>query len=291
MCPLCWNSEQLLHSVTHLYDLLSSLEVVVVQQDAMMEDQRQALSERPPSRPASRPSSLVEQEKQRSLEKQRQEAAELQKQQTAHAEERRRRERDWEARERQLAAREARLRTQEEETRRLEREMDEARRELQERKEEYQRDLERLRDAQRRLDRDREAINREAEKMEQTRCAEGKRKDRTPSSTSDDSLRFQSTSSLEREPGECELSSSPRRDSLTRVGSKRKGRSLNLFSSSSSHKAAGGSEGQNLSRLLPLPKAKEKKDKKKKKGKGSVPQSGELLLPQEPRTDGEIFFC
>ncbi|XP_018594891.2 A-kinase anchor protein 13-like isoform X2 [Scleropages formosus] len=272
------NSEQLLHSVTHLYDLLSTLQVVVVQQDSLIEDQRHMLSEKPSSRPASRPNSLVEQEKQRSLEKQRQEAAELYRQQTAHVEERRRRERDWEDRERQLAAREAQLQGQEEEARRLEQELEEARRELQEGKEEYQRDLERLRDAQRKLDRDRETTIQEVDRIPQMGHADEKRKDRTPSSTSDDSLRFQSTSSLDRDPGECEreLSSSPGRDSLMRMGSKRKGRSLNLFSSSSSHKAP-GSEGQNLTRLLPLAKTKEKKDKKKKKGKGSLPQSGGTL--------------
>uniref|UniRef100_A0A8C9SGJ9 A-kinase anchoring protein 13 n=1 Tax=Scleropages formosus TaxID=113540 RepID=A0A8C9SGJ9_SCLFO len=264
------SSFQLLHSVTHLYDLLSTLQVVVVQQDSLIEDQRHMLSEKPSSRPASRPNSLVEQEKQRSLEKQRQEAAELYRQQTAHVEERRRRERDWEDRERQLAAREAQLQGQEEEARRLEQELEEARRELQEGKEEYQRDLERLRDAQRKLDRDRETTIQEVDRIPQMGHADV--------SFPDDSLRFQSTSSLDRDPGECEreLSSSPGRDSLMRMGSKRKGRSLNLFSSSSSHKAP-GSEGQNLTRLLPLAKTKEKKDKKKKKGKGSLPQSGGTL--------------
>lgn len=83
----------------------------MVQQDSFIEDQRQALSERSSSctslsRPSSRPSSLIEQEKQRSLEKQRQELASLQRQQTAHAEEKRRREKEWELREQQLTERE-----------------------------------------------------------------------------------------------------------------------------------------------------------------------------------------
>lgn len=84
----------------------------MVQQDSFIEEQRQALSERSSSscsslsRSGSRPSSLIEQEKQRSLEKQRQELASLQRQQSAHAEERRKREKEWELREQQLMERE-----------------------------------------------------------------------------------------------------------------------------------------------------------------------------------------
>lgn len=83
----------------------------MVQQDSFIEEQRQALSERSSScsslsRTGSRPSSLIEQEKQRSLEKQRQELASLHRQQTAHAEERRRREKEWDLREQQLSERE-----------------------------------------------------------------------------------------------------------------------------------------------------------------------------------------
>lgn len=98
--------------------LLSCLsQAVVVQQDSFIEDQRQALSERSSSctslsRQTSRPSSLIEQEKQRSLEKQRQELASLQRQQAAHAEEKRRREREWELREQQLTEREGLLHAQ-----------------------------------------------------------------------------------------------------------------------------------------------------------------------------------
>lgn len=89
----------------------------MVQQDSFIEDQRQALSERSSScsslsRQSSRPSSLIEQEKQRSLEKQRQELASLQRQQAAHAEEKRRREREWELREQQLTEREGLVRLQ-----------------------------------------------------------------------------------------------------------------------------------------------------------------------------------
>lgn len=89
----------------------------MVQQDSFIEDQRQALSERSSSctslsRPSSRPGSLIEQEKQRSLEKQRQELASLQRQQAAHADEKRRKEREWEVREQQLSDREALMHVQ-----------------------------------------------------------------------------------------------------------------------------------------------------------------------------------
>lgn len=93
-------------------------QAVVVQQDSFIEEQRQALSERSSSscsslsRAGSRPGSLIEQEKQRSLEKQRQELALLQRQQTAHAEQRRRREKEWELREQDLAEREGLLHIQ-----------------------------------------------------------------------------------------------------------------------------------------------------------------------------------
>ncbi|XP_061100499.1 A-kinase anchor protein 13 isoform X2 [Conger conger] len=288
------NSEQVLHSVTHLHDLLNTLQAVVVQQDSFIEDQRQALSERPPSRPPSRPSSLIEQEKQRSLEKQRQEAANLQRQQAAHAEERRRREREWEAREHSLGDREALLVTEEEEAHRRRRELEEERQELQSRKEEYQRDLERLRDAQKRLERDREQVRRELERMEQNRLTEEKGMCRTPSTTSEDSLLFQSSSSLDRDMGECELSSSPRKDSLIRLNSKRKGKNFGPFTSSASQKAQSG-EAQNQlpNRLMQLAKTKDKKEKKKKKGKGQQaqgPESSHLPVSDQP-LDGEIFFC
>uniref|UniRef100_A0A4W6G3H1 Si:dkey-172h23.2 n=1 Tax=Lates calcarifer TaxID=8187 RepID=A0A4W6G3H1_LATCA len=150
---------------------------VVVQQDSFIEDQRQALSERSSSctslsRPSSRPSSLIEQEKQRSLEKQRQELASLQRQQAAHAEEKRRREREWGLREQHLNEREVLVRIQEEEALKQNKELEEEKQELQSKKEEYQKDLERLRDAQRKLERDREAVQRQLDKMEELRLAE-----------------------------------------------------------------------------------------------------------------------
>ncbi|XP_014004317.2 A-kinase anchor protein 13 isoform X1 [Salmo salar] len=308
------NSEQVLQSVTHLHDLLSTLQAVVVQQDTFIEDQRHALAERPASRhsstsslssSSSRPNSLIEQEKQRSLEKQRQEVANLQRQQVAHADERRRREREWEVRESGLGDREVQVKEQEEETVKRRRQIEEERKELLRRKEEYQRDLERLRDAQRKLDRDKETLQREAEIVEQMKKAEADqahRTQRTPSTTSEESMKFQSSTSLDIEPGggEAELSSSPAtKDPFLRMGSKRKGKNLNPFSSLSSSsnassKAQSSTEGQNQipNRLMQLAKTKDKKEKKKKKGKGQQSQTDpENTGVTEPQGDGKIFFC
>ncbi|XP_062318645.1 A-kinase anchor protein 13 isoform X1 [Osmerus eperlanus] len=322
------NNEQVLHSVTHLHDLLSTLQAVVVQQDSYIEDQRQTLSERPhPSRhsssssslsssSSSRPSSLIEQEKQRSLERQRQEAAQLQRQQAAHVEERRRREREWEAREKELVSREEQVAGQEEESARRCKELEEERQQLQRWKEEYQRDLERLRDAQRKLEREREALSREAQRGQLLKKAEAELHQkaqvppsqvppsqvppsqvppsRTPSTTSEDSLKFLSSSSLdgEKEVGRAELScSAPSAGhSFLRMGSKRKGKNLNLFSSSSSSSQAGEPQHQLPSRLLQLSK-KDKKDKKKNKGKGPKLQlsDDQPSVTLEPPADGEVF--
>uniref|UniRef100_A0A671Y3M7 Uncharacterized protein n=1 Tax=Sparus aurata TaxID=8175 RepID=A0A671Y3M7_SPAAU len=244
---------------------------VVVQQDSFIEDQRQALSERSSSctslsRQTSRPSSLIEQEKQRSLEKQRQELASLQRQQAAHAEEKRRREREWELREQQLTEREGRLRAQ------RHKELEEEKQELQSKKEEYQKDLERLRDAQRKLERDREAVQRQFDKMEEVRVVEVSR-DRTPSTTSDETQFPGSSHSLELDP--LELSSSLPR--LQPQRSKTKGKGLNPFTSSSTNPNLKGSEAnhQISKSLLQLAKnkSKEGKEKKKKKGKGGSAQT------------------
>ncbi|XP_052416840.1 A-kinase anchor protein 13 isoform X1 [Carassius gibelio] len=283
------NSEQILTSVSHLHDLLSLLQAVVLQQDTFIEDQRQALSERTPSRSSSRPPSLVEQEKQRSLERHRQEATALQRQQAAHAEEKRRKEKEWDVKEQELTDREVLLHVKEEEMHRRNKELEEAQQELLGRKEDYQRDLERLRDAQRRLERDREQLQRELERVEHLREVEAQLQ-RTPSSTSEDSLKLQSSSSIEREIGEGDLPSSPRKNSLSRMDSKQKGRSL--FSLGSKTQSL---EGQNPipTRLLQLASSKEKKDKKKKKSKSHPPQdaASHLLPLTEPSMDGEIFFC
>ncbi|KTG04565.1 hypothetical protein cypCar_00009750, partial [Cyprinus carpio] len=316
------NNEQVLQSVAQLHDLLNTLQAVVIQQDTFIEDQRHAINERPQpssrypsisslnsssSSSSSRPSSLIEQEKQRSLEKQRQEVASLQKQQAAHAEERRRREKEWESRERELAQRELQLQTQEEEVQRRWKELEEEKQDLQSKKEEYQRDLARLRDSQKRLEREREQVQRETELIRQTERMfahlfefphhhlQELKKNRTPSTTSEDSSKFQSTGSLDRDPSEVELSSSPSaRDVLSRMDSKRKGKNLSLFSSNSSQKGQNSeAQSQMPSRLLQLAKPKEKKDKKKKKGKGQQSQTADSQSAVVPGStpDGEIFFC
>ncbi|TRY82591.1 hypothetical protein DNTS_030589 [Danionella cerebrum] len=289
------NSQEVLTSVTHLHDLLTSLQVVVLQQDTFIEDQRQALSERTPSRssssrPLSSSSSLLEQEKHRILERQRQEAAALQRQQAVHAEEKRRKEKEWDVKERQLTDREVLLHVREEEMHRRSQELQDAQHQFLARKEDYQRDLERLRDAQRRLEREREQLQKDNERVQQLREVEA-RLQRSPSSTSEDSLKLHSSSSsMEREVWESELSSSPRKNSLSRMDSKQKARSL--FSLSGKTPSIDG-QNQIPSRLLQLATSREKKDKKKKKTKGQTPQDADThLLPlTEPPVDGEIFFC
>lgn len=280
------NSEQVLHSVSNLHLLLSTLQAVVVQQDSFIEDQRQALSERSSSctslsRPSSRPSSLIEQEKQRSLEKQRQELTSLQRQQSAHAEEKRRREKEWELREKQLTEREALVHTQEEEILQVQKDLEEEKQELQNKKEEYQKDLERLRDAQRKLERDREAVQRQLNKMEELRLAE-----RTPSTTSDEFAG--SSQSLELDPLELSSSSSSSLPRLQPQRSKPKGKGLNPFTSTNLK----GSEGNNQISKSLLQLAKNKgKEKKKKKAKGGSAQTADPQPLPEPPVDGEIFFC
>ncbi|XP_059191879.1 A-kinase anchor protein 13 [Centropristis striata] len=305
------------HSVTHLHELLISLQAVVVQQDSFIEDQRQTLNDRLTanssrhssssslsSSSSSRPSSLIEQEKHRSLERQRQEAATLQKQQAAHQEEKRRREKEWELMERCLAEREERLRVEEEQTRRRRQNLTEEGETLQRKKEEYQGELERLREAQRRLERDKEALRRDTERLEamtRDQSEQLQRYQRTPSTTSDDSIRFHSSGSLDldlkeaaEQPKEVELSSSaPTKEPFLRIGSKRMGKNFNPFSSSSSSKTHGAEkESQLPTKLLQLAKPKEKKDKKKKKGKGEQsPTESKVAVMSDPQNDGDIFFC
>ncbi|XP_074522101.1 A-kinase anchor protein 13 [Halichoeres trimaculatus] len=287
------NSEQVLHSVSNLHLLLSTLQAVVVQQDSFIEDQRQALSERSSScsslsRPSSRPSSLIEQEKQRSLEKQRQELASLQRQQAAHAEEKRRREREWELREHHLMEREAVVHSQEEEVSKQNKELQEEKHELQTKKEEYQRDLERLRDAQRKLERDREAVQRHLQKMEELRLAE-----RTPSTTLDDTQVPASSTSPELDPSELSSSSSSSLSRLQSQKSKPKVKGLNPFTSTNTNLKSSEGNNQLSKSLLQLAKNKSKdgKEKKKKKGKGGSPQTADPQHLPEPPLDGEIFFC
>ncbi|XP_069018084.1 A-kinase anchor protein 13-like isoform X2 [Embiotoca jacksoni] len=307
------NTEQVQYSVTHLHGLLVSLQAVVVQQDSFIEDQRQALNERLAtnssrhssssslsSSSSSRPSSIIEQEKHRSLERQRQEAASLQKQQAAHQDEKRRREREWEFKEKELAERDERLREEEEETRRRRQELMEETEMMHRRKEEYQRELERLREAQRRLERDKEALRRDTERLDARRDQSEQLRmlQRTPSTTSEDSLRFHSSGSLEEaaeQQKEVELSSSaPAKESFLRIGSKRMGKNFNpFFSSSSSSKLQGAEkESQLPTKLLQLAKPKEKKDKKKKgKGGEKTQTENKCTVMLDPQNEGDIFFC
>uniref|UniRef100_A0A3Q3GTX7 Si:dkey-172h23.2 n=1 Tax=Labrus bergylta TaxID=56723 RepID=A0A3Q3GTX7_9LABR len=266
--------------VSELINLCLRLsQAVVVQQDSFIDDQRQALSERPSScsslsRPSSRPGSLIEQEKQRSLEKQRQELASLQRQQAAHAEEKRRREREWEHREQQLTEREALVHTQEEEVCKQHKELEDAKQELQSKKDEYQRDLERLRDAQRKLERDKEALQRHLDKMDELRLAEvSEGRDGGMCRSLWRNRRFFPAGSQSPEPDPPELSSSSS-SSLPRLlpqKSKPKGKGLNPFTSSNTNlKGSEGGNNQLSKSLLQLAKNKSKdgKEKKKKKGKG-----------------------
>ncbi|XP_039628910.1 A-kinase anchor protein 13-like isoform X3 [Polypterus senegalus] len=271
------NHEHVLHSVTHLHELLTNLQAVVVQQDTYIEDQRQ-LSERPSSRSSTRPNSLIEQEKQRSLEKQRQELANLHRLQMASAEERKKKEREFDVKQQELKEREERISEREEAIRQENTRLERDKEELQNKKEEYQKDLERLRAAQQKLEKERDQF--EAEKKEHSKLAEGLK---SPSSASDDSIKFPSSSSLNQDYPECELSVSPKKDPLSRTDSRQKGKHLNPFS----HKSQGSdSHNQIPNRLLQLGKSKEKKEKKKKKSKDSQQAS----ISETP-AEGEEIFC
>ncbi|KAG2471052.1 AKP13 protein, partial [Polypterus senegalus] len=252
-------------------------QAVVVQQDTYIEDQRQ-LSERPSSRSSTRPNSLIEQEKQRSLEKQRQELANLHRLQMASAEERKKKEREFDVKQQELKEREERISEREEAIRQENTRLERDKEELQNKKEEYQKDLERLRAAQQKLEKERDQF--EAEKKEHSKLAEvcefkkvtpeetlyySVQGLKSPSSASDDSIKFPSSSSLNQDYPECELSVSPKKDPLSRTDSRQKGKHLNPFS----HKSQGSdSHNQIPNRLLQLGKSKEKKEKKKKKSKG-----------------------
>ncbi|XP_035813229.2 A-kinase anchor protein 13-like isoform X3 [Amphiprion ocellaris] len=309
-------SNAVLHSVTHLHDLLISLQAVVVKQDSFIEDQRQALNDRfatnssrhsssssLSSSSSSRPSSLIEQEKHRSLERQRQEVASLQKQQVAHQEEKRKREKTWELKEKGLAEREERLRVEEDETRRRHKELMVETETLQRKKEDYQRELERLREAQRKLEREQEALRRDTERLyARDQSEQLQRYQPTSSTTLEDSLRFHSSGSLDLDsrevaepPKEVELSSSaPTKEHFLRIGSKRMGKNFNPFSSAPTCKPQGAEkESQLPTKLLQLAKPKEKKDKKKKKGKGGDQAEIEtkVAVMLDPQNEGDIFYC
>ncbi|XP_044923286.1 A-kinase anchor protein 13 isoform X9 [Mustela putorius furo] len=299
------NSEQVIQSVVHLHELLSALQGVVLQQDSYIEDQKLLLAERALTRSSSRPSSLVEQEKQRSLEKQRQDLANLQKQQAQHLEEKRRREREWEARERALQEREARLAQREQDVRRGQQDLEREHDELQLRKGAYQCDLERLRAAQRQLEREQEQLRRDTERLSQRQAEHDAQQ---VSQQHRKLLRIPSFLPSPEEPPlppvpsvaksgslDSELSVSPKRNSISRTH-KDKG-PFHILSSTS--QPARGPEGQSQTpapapapastRLFGLAKPKEKKEKKKK-NKGGRSQPGEGPMSEVP-TEGEEIFC
>ncbi|XP_051004690.1 A-kinase anchor protein 13 isoform X1 [Acomys russatus] len=280
------NSEQVVQSIVHLHELLSMLQGVVLQQDSYIEDQKLVLTEKVLTRSASRPSSLIEQEKQRSLEKQRQDLANLQKQQAQHLEEKRRREREWEAREQELRDREAKLAEREETVRRRQQDLERDREELQQKKGTYQCDLERLRAAQKQLEREQEQLRRDAERlsqrqMDQDLCQVSNKHGRlmrVPSFLPNpDEFSSPSAPSITKSGSlDSELSVSPKRNSISRTH-KDKG-PFHILSSTSQTKVPEGqsqapSSTSTSTRLFGLAKPKEKKEKKKK-SKGSRSQPG-----------------
>ncbi|XP_031242870.1 A-kinase anchor protein 13 isoform X3 [Mastomys coucha] len=294
------NSE-VVQSIVHLHELLSMLQGVVLQQDSYIEDQKLVLTEKVLTRSASRPSSLIEQEKQRSLEKQRQDLANLQKQQAQHLEEKRRREREWEAREQELRDREAKLVEREETVRRRQQDLERDREELQQKKGTYQCDLERLRAAQKQLEREQEQLRRDTERlsqkqMDQDLCQVSNKHGRLmriPSFLPNpDEFTSPSAPSITKSGSlDSELSVSPKRNSISRT-QKDKG-PFHILSSASQTKVPEG-QSQALSstststRLFGLSKPKEKKEKKKK-SKGSRAQPGDGLASEVPAEGGEIF--
>ncbi|XP_023368380.1 A-kinase anchor protein 13 isoform X2 [Otolemur garnettii] len=290
------NNEQLVQSIVHLHELLSTLQGVVLQQDSHIEDQKLLLSERALTRSLSRPSSLIEQEKQRSLEKQRQDLANLQRQQAQLLEDRRRREREWEARERDLQEREARLAQREEKVQRGQQDLERDWEELQQRKGAYQCDLERLRASQRQLERDREQLRRDvAERLSQTQVSHQHTKlMRIPSfCPSPEASPLPSAPSVAKSGSlDSELSASPRRNSISRTHKEKV--PFHILSSTGQPDRAPGGQSQAPvptsapARLFGLAKPKEKKDKKKK-SKASRSQPGDG--PAEVSAEGEEIFC
>uniref|UniRef100_A0A8C0L3S3 A-kinase anchoring protein 13 n=1 Tax=Canis lupus dingo TaxID=286419 RepID=A0A8C0L3S3_CANLU len=288
---------------SHLPTSPAPAQGVVLQQDSYIEDQKLLLAERALTRSSSRPSSLVEQEKQRSLEKQRQDLANLQKQQAQHLEEKRRREREWEARERALQEREARLAQREQDVWRGQQDLDREREELQHKKGAYQCDLERLRTAQKQLEREQEQLKRDAERLSQRQVEhdacqvsyQHTKLLRIPSFfPNPEEPPMPSVPSIAKSGSlDSELSVSPKRNSISRTH-KDKGPFHILSSTSQTNKVP---EGQSQTpvpasastRLFGLAKPKEKKEKKKKnKGSRSQPCDGP---GSEVPTEGEEIFC
>ncbi|KAL7980142.1 hypothetical protein Chor_001410 [Crotalus horridus] len=286
------NNEQVLQSITQLHSLLGLLQAVVVQQDTYIEDQKLLLTERTLNRISFRPNSLIEQEKQRSLEKQRQELANLQKQQTLHQEERRKKEKAWEAREKELTERESQLGQREEQIQKGHHSLEKEREELQQKKAAYQLDLERLRTAQKQLEKEKEQLKKEMEQISQPQMepdlkpnpSQHTKMSRTPSlpPTEDLSSR-QLCSSLPKGHVDTELSASSKRNSLSRTNKEKS--SFHLIGTATSGQANKPTEGpgQIPNRLFGLAKPKEKKEKKKKSKRDRSQTSG------KPRADSMLL--
>ncbi|KAL0978008.1 hypothetical protein UPYG_G00164670 [Umbra pygmaea] len=291
-------NSQVLQSVTHLHDLLSSLQAVVVQQDSLIEDQRQVLTSQTEPLPSShlfpRPKSFIEQqkhrslEKKRSLEKQRQDMAMIQQQ----LQENRRRETALEVREQQLADREVQILVQEEMVLRGRRELEAERQELQGKKEHYQKDLERLRDAQMNLDLDRERVNREMEQMETMRRTE-RQIHRTSSSTSDDSLHLPACTSLDRDPGDSTDQSSMSRDpgDSTDQSSMSRGDSLAQAEHVTLKAPNGGRHNHLPTKLLKLARDRRRAKKTQKYEKDQTGVLSADTKDLEAHMEGEVYFC
>ncbi|KAM3828420.1 A-kinase anchor protein 13 isoform 2-T3 [Vipera latastei] len=292
------NNEQVLQSITHLHSLLGLLQAVVVQQDTYIEDQKLLLTERTLNRISFRPNSLIEQEKQRSLEKQRQELANLQKQQSLHQEERRKKEKAWEAREKELAERESQLGQREEQIQKGHHSLEKEREELQQKKAAYQLDLERLRTAQKQLEKEKEQLKKEMEQISQPQMEpdlklnpnQHTKMSRTPSllPTEDLSSR-QLCSSLPKGHLDTELSASSKRNSLSRTNKEKS--SFHLIGTTTSGQTNKPTEGpgQIPNRLFGLAKPKEKKEKKKKSKRDRSQTSD--AHSSEGAPEGEEIFC
>ncbi|KAM5206835.1 A-kinase anchor protein 13 isoform 36-T38 [Hipposideros larvatus] len=289
-------NNEVVQSIVHLHELLSTLQGVVSQQDSYIEDQKLLLTERALTRSSSRPSSLIEQEKQRSLEKQRQDLANLQRQQAQHLEEKRRREREWEARERALQEREARLAQREAEVRRGQQDLERDRDELQQQKGAYQCDLERLRAAQRQLERDQEQLKRQVERDACQVSQQHVKLLRIPSflPSPEESPVPPAPSVAKSGSLDSELSLSPKRNSLSRT-QKDKGPFHILSSTSQTSRAPEAPSPapvcalSSSTRLFGLAKPKDKKEKKKK-SKGGRSQAGDGPASEVP-PEGEEIFC
>lgn len=132
------------------------------------------------------------------------------------------------------------------------------------------------------------ALNRENTSADQAELMFGlhvlqKKVSRTLSSTSEDSLNIQSSSSAEQETkqkDEGEQSTSPRKNSLSRMDSKQKGCNFNTFNPFTPKAASAEGQKQIPNRLFQLARPKDKKDKKKKKSKGKHTQeAGNVVNP------------